>query len=248
MNKPGKSQRYTQAALFESDQPPLATSGGVRWNLDDPAQPAELEASGRKEPARANLALRAYLQLEPQSRSMAALLAQIGAQANQPLPGQKQIERWAAKYAWAERARHHDEVRRQRNRREMDERQRIILQQGLATTLERVAELKELYSQLKKELLREERVWLCEVKYQRVDDGRYEKVENLRFNAALINQVRGVLADLARETGGRVLKTELSLPQQPAAPGLDFGELSKDELNLLEKVMSKAGLDDELIF
>jgi hypothetical protein len=243
MNNP----KYQQASFLADDQPPLAVSHGVAWNLDDPAQPAKLK-NGKKEPGRANRALRAYLQLGP-TRSPALLLAHLAAK-NQSNLGLRQIQTWTNHYAWDERARHYDELGRQRQRQQDAERQRSILQRGVAITLERVEELKQMYARLKQDMLREERVWLVEVKYQRVDKDTIERVENLRFNAALFNQARGALADLARETGGRPLRTEISsAPSISASPSalLDgFSELSKEELDNLEKVMRKIGLDHEL--
>ena len=241
------NRAWRQATFLRNEPPPQANSGGVLWNLDDPALPASLE-KGRREPGKVNRALRAYLLLG-QARSLAAL--QTGLAAQNRLVSLRQLRAWCKSYAWDERARHYDELCSQREGQERAERRWRVLQEGLSTSLERVDELKERYAALKKDLLREERVWLVEVKYQRMEDGHFERVENLRFNAALIAQARGLLADLARETGGRVLRSELSAAPtgqdaNPARPSLDFSGLSKDELDILEKVMNNMGLDDEL--
>jgi hypothetical protein len=236
---------WKQVSFLGDEAGPLVNTNGLLWNPDDPGQPAHLEG-GQREMRPANLCLRDYLDLGA-GRTPAALLAQYVAQPppGRALPTPRQISGWMRRYAWEQRACRFDELRSQRERAELATRRREMLERGVAQTHERVAELKQAYALLKKYLQREDLVWQVEVKYMRVEDGRYERVENLRFNAALFNQARALLADLARETGGRVLKTEISLPG-PEPITYDFSGLSKSELKDLEKSMLEAGLGDVL--
>ena len=127
---------------------------------------------------------------------------------------------WSAKHDWAERASEYDVgLERERN-----ERRRQEFEAGLALDFERVNKLKRLSLFLERQIYEKaesERtimidgepmviepitpypnVWLRDVKA--VDK---EKVEIVRFNAAIFEQFRGALDDLAKETGGR--KTEV---------------------------------------
>lgn len=67
-----------------------------------------------------------------------------------------------------------------------------------------------------------------------------------RFNAAEIEQLRGVLADLAKETGGRkerqVLEGDVENPLEIRHEhGLNLARLTDDELTEIERLLLKAG-------
>jgi|GEM_PF-1837113 len=226
---------------------PLTISRGVIWNMDDPAERAEL-VSGSRETQRANLALSKFLNLGA-TRSISALLMQYPLRpALLHVPGLERVRLWQVRYAWDERVSQFDELNRQREARREAERQHALLNEGLAVSALRVEQLIKIYNQLKAEMLREDRFWLVEVKHQRVADDKYERVENLHFNAALFAQARGALADLAREIGAQAQRGAGSTPNAAAAADgrLDFAGLSTDERCRLEELLRKAGLADEL--
>ena len=63
-----------------------------------------------------------------------------------------------------------------------------------------------------------------------------QRVDLVRFNGPLISELRETLADLAKETGGRVQKTELrGSPDAPITHRhlVDYSTLSDAELDAL---------------
>lgn len=88
---------------------------------------------------------------------------------------------------------------------------RQILEEGYAQPHKRIEALKALAGALFEELTREteRRLWVKDVKQIGQGDAA-ERVDIERFNAAEVEQFRGALDDIAKETGGRVNKTELT--------------------------------------
>ena len=77
----------------------------------------------------------------------------------------------------------------------------------MALPFKRVIQLKALADRLEREIFVEDNLWLEDVK--QIGAGKSaEKVYLKRFNTNLVEQYRGVLDDLARETGGRIAKIE----------------------------------------
>jgi hypothetical protein len=77
-----------------------------------------------------------------------------------------------------------------------------ILHSGLADPLARVKNLKRMAELLAEEIARPGRLYLRDIK--QVGTGKYaHEVEVIRFNGALVEQYRGLLEDIAKETGGR---------------------------------------------
>jgi hypothetical protein len=102
------------------------------------------------------------------------------------------------------------------------------LTEGLANKEARVALLKKLADKMAKELLEEpekkegSRWWLHNIKGIG-QAGNFKEIEYFEFNAAEVQQLRGVLDDIAAETSGRIQKRELSGPGGGPIP--DEGEL-----------------------
>lgn len=110
--------------------------------------------------------------------------------------------------SWAERAAAYDDhlaavalAAREAQRRE-------AMETGLALDFERVLALKQLAHLLTVQVYNQAsdgsypNIWLADVKQLGSGD-TFERVDIVRFNAALIDQLRGVLDDLAKEVGGR---------------------------------------------
>lgn len=143
------------------------------------------------------------------------------------------LQAWSKRYDWAERAGEYD----QRLEDAKNARAKEIMESGLALDYERVLELKRLAEFLKEQIFTEAPVvevvtkdsknendeapvqvmigktnpyvWLRDVK--RMGTGKDAvTVELIRFNSAILDQFRGVLDDLAKETGGRVAKHEMT--------------------------------------
>lgn len=121
------------------------------------------------------------------------------------------LNHWAQAYGWQARAEAYDvQLETRKNARAAE-----IMGTGLALSHERVDKLKELAAFLEGQLYEQgpdgayHNVWVPDVK--QIGSGQFaEQVDIERFNAALIDQYRGTLDDLAKETGGRAQKQEIT--------------------------------------
>jgi len=147
------------------------------------------------------------------------------------------IEHWSSDYRWADRASVYD----QRLETEKNLRARQIMESGLALDYERVVKLKKMADFLETQVYAQApivitttpntdndsgegeapasftvgstypNVWVHDVKS--IGQGpAAQRVDIYRFNSAILDQYRGVLDDLAKETGGRIAKHEMSGP------------------------------------
>lgn len=123
---------------------------------------------------------------------------------------------------------------------------REAMQTGLANTFERVLALKKLASTLAGEIWQDDgtlvpgKVWLKDAK--QIGAGPLaDRVDLIRFNAPLIEQYRGVLDDLARETGGRKQQLEHSGPGGGPIETKDVGLSDEERLARIALLLDKAG-------
>jgi len=178
------------------------------------------------ESRKAIIACNDYLRLGP-GRSLARLLeiyrqrGQVGAETC-PTKRLNSLKEWSASFGWQERAARYDaETERQKT-----EYARQVMTTGLAQAHERAERLKAMADLLEAEILTRKagllaNIWLADVKT--VGSGETaERVDLVRFNHQLIEQWRGLLDDLAKETGGRRLKTENL--------NIDYSQLTDDQL------------------
>jgi len=212
------------------------------WHNLDPAAPA-LDAHGRRESPRANSALRDYLQ-SAAPRSLDALLAGYLHAAHAPARSLKTLKAWAVRFEWQARAAFHDQLQVQNAERAEAERLTLSMHSGMAVPAERVESLKQLYDDLldyQKSLLK---IWRMDLEPVEAEPGARPRVP--RFSTALIIQLRGILDDLARETGGRAPRKfreaapneDISNAQAEHAPDLRL--LSRQEIGQLLGLMRKA--------
>jgi hypothetical protein len=122
---------------------------------------------------------------------------------------------WSTDYDWQKRAENYDAEQDRAKTAEMEARRRAVMEEGLALDFERVIELKELAALLGEQIYTKAsdgtypNIWLRDVK--QIGSGEFaERVDLVRFNAPLIEQYRGTLDDLAKETGGRKQRVDLS--------------------------------------
>jgi hypothetical protein len=121
------------------------------------------------------------------------------------------LKGWSSRYHWQDRSEEYDaELERQKN-----ERRQEVMDSGLALDFERTDELKRLAHFLISQIYEQgengdyHNIWLPDVK--QVGAGKdAERIDIERFNAAIISELRGVLDDLAKETGGRKLRQEIT--------------------------------------
>ena len=166
----------------------------------------------KSESFRAIQACNDYLRMGP-GRSLRLLLEQYrkSEQNLAPTRSQGTLWGWSARFGWQERAAAYDA----RLEADKDARTAEIMQSGLAVAHERVVKLKDLAGFLEGQLYEQgedgvyHNVWLPDVK--QIGSGLdAERVDIERFNAPIIEQYRGTLDDLAKETGGRKERHEVT--------------------------------------
>jgi len=204
------------------------------WNTSDPTGHATL--GNRRETTRANHALRDYCFLDS-TRTLEKLLASYAADPDAPTHSLATLKIWSITYAWVARAFCFDELQRRSDNHAYAERRRSIIETGLALKHERIEKLKLAYAQLEPCLSDPELLWSRQVKKLPVPDGGFELVETRRFNAEIYTQLRGLLADLARETSRPTAD-----PFQPGPETRDLSRLTSQELETLSKLISKISI------
>lgn len=114
---------------------------------------------------------------------------------------------------------------------------REIMESGVAVTHERVAVLKELHDLLLSDLRDPDKRWLTDVKGIGQGDN-WTQIEVERFNSAELEQLRGLLDDIAKETGGRPktirLDVEARIRIMARGLGLDEDEAVTEAQRILE--------------
>ena len=140
------------------------------------------------------------------------------------------LSNWSVKYGWQERAVLYDA----RLEAEKNEHARRIMQTGLAVPHVRTQSLKSLAALLVGQLYEKgeddvlHNLWIPDVKQVGSGDSA-ERVDIERYNSALISDIRGVLDDLAKETGGRAQR------QLTGNLNLDLSQLSDEQLERLAR-------------
>jgi len=166
----------------------------------------------RNETGRAVQACNDYLRMGP-GRSLRDLWRQYNEskQKQTPTLSWGTLAGWSSRYQWAERAEAYDTQLEQQKNQRRDE----IMASGLALAHERVEKLKWLADFLEGQIKEQgedgvyHNVWLPDVK--QIGSGKdAERVDIERFNSAIISEYRATLDDLAKETGGRIHRQELS--------------------------------------
>lgn len=104
---------------------------------------------------------------------------------------------------------------------------REIMASGFAQPHERVAVLKELASTLLDDLRAEDKRWLRDIKGIGAGDN-WTQVDVVRFNAAELEQLRGLLDDIAKETGGRPKTVRVDIEHRIRIMAREMG-LDEDE-------------------
>jgi hypothetical protein len=152
------------------------------------------------------------------NRSLQKLLASYIQQASTNHPTKNTLANWSQRYGWQERAKLYDAQAEREKTEAVAKRRREVMEQGLANDFERVIELKRLAKLLKRQIYEEDELhphiypnlWLEDVKQIGAGPSA-EKVSIYRYNSPLVDDFRGVLDDLAKETGGRKLRQEVDL-------------------------------------
>lgn len=141
------------------------------------------------------------------------------------------LKRWSIRHGWAGRADLYDaQIEEAKNQRAKE-----IMESGLALIHERVQKLKTLVDDIEAQIFHTDEdghrplLWLEDRKM--IGSGEdAEVIDLIRYNKALVEQYRGALDDLAKETGGRK-QTHLHGGDPDSPP---IGILSLDHFLMLE--------------
>lgn len=201
------------------------------------AKRPELLAGERKEGEtdRAVQACNDYLRMGP-GRSLSKLIKK-GTKRNQKEPitdSESTLKKWSADFDWQSRSSAYDA----KSDAEKTQKRRLVMEQGLALDYERVTKLKRLARFLELQIFVSDsdastdndssdteypHVWLQDVKQIGSGDSA-ERVDLVRFNAAILAEYRAALDDIAAETGGRAKKIDHTIKN------IDYGKLSVEQL------------------
>jgi len=140
------------------------------------------------------------------------------------------LKKWSTDHSWVDRAREFDsnwEIIKNQERQK-------VMEYGLALDFERTRELKQLAEFLLAQLYEQgeggefHNLWVPDVK--QIGSGESaEQVDIERFNSGLLSQLRGVLDDLAAETGGRIKRSDLtSGGEKLAGPTIYLPQVEED--------------------
>jgi hypothetical protein len=156
-----------------------------------------------------------YLRLG-QGRSFSRLLAKYAdidrfGQEKPPTLSITTLKDWSAKFTWQARANEYDATFEERKTKEREE----AFNYALALDYERLDKLQRLAYFLETQIYAQAQdgifhnIWLSDVKSIGSGDNA-ERVDIERFNAPLIEQYRKTLDDLAKETGGRQRRVDMT--------------------------------------
>jgi hypothetical protein len=171
--------------------------------------------AGERKPGESNRAVQAcndYLRMGP-GRSLVDLIKKYteSDQTSPPTTSIGTLKAWSSKLDWESRSIAYD---RQLEDQKTD-RANEVMRSGLALPHKRVEKLKRLAKLLEDEIYEEDtpghkpKVWVRDVKA--IGSGEFaHEVWIERFNGTLISEYRSTLEDLAKETGGRIHRTDLT--------------------------------------
>lgn len=156
-------------------------------------------------------------------RTLAALLTKYTEMhgATPPTTSMDTLKRWSANFDWSSRATQFDASWEARKTAERE----AVMNYGLSLDYERTRKLLRLADFLEDQIYElsapdadgnrtHHNVWVPDVKS--IGSGLFaERVDIERFNAPIFDQYRGVLDDIAKETGGRIKKSDITSGGKP---------------------------------
>lgn len=236
-------------------------------NLETQIQPL----AGQRKSAESDIAVMAcndWLRMGS-GRSISKLLQHYQEQSNfikgftPPSLSADTLYTWSSEFGWAERKQIYDADIEMRKNREL----RQAMELDLSNPSGRIMKLIKLASLLEGQIYEQDadgtfhNIWVPDVKS--VGSGKNVEIIDIeRFNAPLIDQYRGVLNDIAAETGGRVRHAKITheftwvheaiddLREGRATPEMfieEFGSLEDARLAALEETGGNAQLVEQFI-
>lgn len=144
---------------------------------------------------------------------------------NPPTKHLNTLAKWSKAHNWQERVKGRDE---EIARAHLEHLKETATETGYALFYKRIGDLNEIAELLRQEIFTEEKRWLPDVK--QIGSGEEaERVDILRFNAALIREFRGILEDIAAEMGERVKGIDMTIA----------GEEQPEKYDVYERVLAR---------
>lgn len=203
--------------------------------------------NGRRESKKSYAAFVDYCQMGV-GRSLAALFKIYLATDYPPTKSFSTLANWSKNFGWVRRAEAFEREQAAQAQAVYEARRQSILETGLAQKHERLCKLYDMFNRLYDDFQVEGNVWMHEAKGIGAADN-FTIVDTVRFNAALVSEIRNTLADIAAEVGGRPRKTELTGrnggPIRSTNVERDLKKLSSEDLERLEGLLEKASPDDD---
>lgn len=145
------------------------------------------------------------------------------------------LKEWSTSHGWQARVEAYDKIVDAEKTARGEARRKAIMDSGLAQDYERVDELNEIYAKLKLEFV------VNGLQYTDIKlSSKGDSVEVEVFNKPLIDSMRGVLDDIAKEVGGRKVKSEISgvngEPIKTQEVGIDYSKLSNEQIAELIRI------------
>lgn len=123
---------------------------------------------------------------------------------------------------WKERARAYDEWQRSEEDRIIEEEKDKVLRSGFALMHKRIRELDRQARKLIRMTNDEEKIWIPEVRTVAMGENKSQTVEKLTFNAPLFTTIDKIFDSIAKETGERVKKKDITVTEIPPSVYLGF--------------------------
>ena len=127
----------------------------------------------------------------------------------------------AKQWNWLERARDYDEFQRAEEDRIIAEEKEKVLRSGFALMHKRIKELDRLSRKLIQMEKDESKVWIPEIRTIGSGDNA-QHIEKLVFNAPLYQTIDKLFDSIAKETGERVKKKDITVTEIPPSVYLGF--------------------------
>lgn len=135
------------------------------------------------------------------------------------------LKQWSIDFDWVERASAYDAIVDASKTAEIQR----LRTEGLAADYARIQELDAIYQALKTEFKNGDGIWFTDIKMSAKGD----TVDVPVFNKPLIDSMRGVLDDIAKEVGGRKIVQEHSGPGGGPIRHKEVKDLSDAELEAI---------------
>ena len=153
------------------------------------------------ETSRAYEAFQLYLRMGPQERSLRKVHDELY---GEDAGNMRYVKKWSSRHSWVDRSAAHDQHMAEQRRQEYEEE----MTTGLAHAGARVQKLKKLHDRLEEEL--EENLWIEDIKL--ASNGT--QVSIMKYNSSLVRDYLRALKALAKETGGRTDKLNVTAEQE----------------------------------